>query len=1003
MENKKGFTLVEIIVVVGLLSIIGVTIGISLNRNIKKNEENKIKEFNQKIKSAANLYASNNESILTNLYEEKGYTLIRVNDLIDAGLISDNLVDPETNEKVTGEEIIKIDLDSSGTINIEYPVKTSEGDYLQTKTLEIELYTDKSTICMKGLNTINLGYIDKVGTLVEGYLNPNGENGKEINIKCNIDNVKTDALGTYEIKYDYQTEDGIWKQTTRQVLVVDKEMPKCPQDIPGGTMVGNTIWKNGPVKIEIPCNDNYKCEKNVLSKVFENIKEGTISISDVSGNTKDCSVYVYSDTSAPINVVISASTEEWTNKSVILTGIAEDSASGVFYYEFSDQIDLTKIEHNATNPGPKIMESQEINKESLTKNGTVYYFYAADLLKNVKRSSNNVIVKIDKNNPTKPAMTFVYGDWTRYNGEWTSRNVFAAQSVGQNDSSKRGPNGSTDALSGIEKYQICASNCNDDKNWNDYNYNLNNSLYKITETGENKRYFRAVDYAGNHSDITVVTAKIDKNKPSINISAKKTNSNNLVADKTWSNEALKYILTPSNVGLSGATISYCKYTGNTECTNFISKKIMHNSDMVTFSYNDIGEYKVKYIITSGAGLYNEGIYTAKVDITAPIITSLNIVENNAQKLKIRANDNLSGVSSYCVKNNNNVSGCNWQTIANNPKNTGEIIITNAYPGKVDYVFVKDAAGNISESKNIDTSCVEISYVEGNKCSAPCDGGHLNREAYDKYNSSTRCTSKDDFNGAVCNEKIGCCDNPINDTIETSSGCTKSCGSEYEKIYIQAVKKSRYYDNMICSYGDIVSTSSKKCDLPSCCGEGNEYLYDWTDWTCGSCNAGCESWGTHSCIRTEYYNSIYDDSYCRNKSKTESQDCYNDNACYVTCTRTTTTYGSCNCLTKTKPYDLYDAYNGAYCGNGSVSCSNECSSTPNIGCESKIGYEAKCLCYHPSIDFSITDQYGYSACNHWCEFTGLTPENCVSSFAGGPIGCPPCAGGALQDENCNCLE
>ena len=58
MKNNKGFTLVEILVTIGLLALLGVGIGVSLNKVLKNQEENTYETFIEKIKSSTLLYPS---------------------------------------------------------------------------------------------------------------------------------------------------------------------------------------------------------------------------------------------------------------------------------------------------------------------------------------------------------------------------------------------------------------------------------------------------------------------------------------------------------------------------------------------------------------------------------------------------------------------------------------------------------------------------------------------------------------------------------------------------------------------------------------------------------------------------------------------------------------------------------------------------------------------------------------------------------------------------------
>ncbi len=388
MKFKKGFTLIEMIVVISLLAIFGVSIGILLNRNIKRQQENNQKEFIKKIVGAANLYASNSEEILSSLYEEKGYVIIKIEDLIDSGLIQDNIINPETNVEVTGNEEILIELDSSGVLNIQFPVINSDGDYLQTSTIKLELGASTEDICYSGLNTESLRYIGSDGNVVSNYL------VKENNIKCHPESVKTNMIGLYEVKYDYELRNSSWKQAIRNVMIVDTVNPTCPASI-----VGPTNWVNKAVRVDVPCTDNYACLENTVSKSFENVKVGKVTIKDTSNNKADCDVNVYSDISGPTDVTLEKSgNNAWDNTDTTLIGKAKDSLSGIKYYYFTTQSNLTDIRTVGTMLNTA---NETVNKEYMVNvEGTSsYYFYVQDQVGNISKS-NVISVNIDSVEPS---------------------------------------------------------------------------------------------------------------------------------------------------------------------------------------------------------------------------------------------------------------------------------------------------------------------------------------------------------------------------------------------------------------------------------------------------------------------------------------------------------------------------------------------------------------------------------------------------------------------------
>ena len=203
--NKKGFTLVEIIVTISLLAILAVGIGISLNKVFKNQEENTYNTFIEKVKSASLLYSSNQSSILNDLEYKKGYVVISLKDLFDNGYIRKNLKNPDTGEVIDLNEKVKIYYSADREMIAEYPyIPQSEEIVLNVLDYTTIYGSSDSNICYKGLNTNALGLTKQDGTivpnLVEGlsiiaYM----EDGK----KCTNSLLNTSKLGTYKIRYVY--------------------------------------------------------------------------------------------------------------------------------------------------------------------------------------------------------------------------------------------------------------------------------------------------------------------------------------------------------------------------------------------------------------------------------------------------------------------------------------------------------------------------------------------------------------------------------------------------------------------------------------------------------------------------------------------------------------------------------------------------------------------------------------------------------------------------------
>ena len=204
--NKKGFTLVEILVSIGLLALLGSVIAISLNRVFKDNKEKHYNEYVEKIKSSAMLFINNTVDIINDL-NDNSFKIITIGDLIDNGYVNDTLVNPNTDEKVGKEEKIQVSYDSDHELIVEYPyTNDNKESYLYTLNYSVMYGDTTEDLCYVGLNTRSLQLINTDGQKVKDLdqdqtIRAYMENGE----KCT--NLTSEKIGTYKIRYDYTKED----------------------------------------------------------------------------------------------------------------------------------------------------------------------------------------------------------------------------------------------------------------------------------------------------------------------------------------------------------------------------------------------------------------------------------------------------------------------------------------------------------------------------------------------------------------------------------------------------------------------------------------------------------------------------------------------------------------------------------------------------------------------------------------------------------------------------
>ena len=225
MKNKKGFTLVEIIVVIALIAVI---VGIFIVNLVGKNDpkENN-KDMVKQILSAADAYVSANKSEIEKLYEGYNFVDITIGDLKNNGLLSEDISNKETSEKYKDEEVVRVTINgSTGATEFELNPADETNTYLVADSIYLAYDASGSNWCteeneFKGLN----GSDPKYGKLVLTDLNDASKTyslvkGDSIKVtSCNVDVTKA---GTYSVVYTY-TYNGKSVSKTRSVYVAASE------------------------------------------------------------------------------------------------------------------------------------------------------------------------------------------------------------------------------------------------------------------------------------------------------------------------------------------------------------------------------------------------------------------------------------------------------------------------------------------------------------------------------------------------------------------------------------------------------------------------------------------------------------------------------------------------------------------------------------------------------------------------------------------------------------
>ena len=142
MKNKKGFTLIEILIVLVVLvtATTGATIGIKEIQ--KKSEQKSLRELYTMVETAADTYLNlNDESRLELLNDEITEKCIRVYILQNAGLVKSDLDNPVTKKRVPGNLCVISYINEEGVIENYFDLD----DNLETHKVTLKIVDGKNT------------------------------------------------------------------------------------------------------------------------------------------------------------------------------------------------------------------------------------------------------------------------------------------------------------------------------------------------------------------------------------------------------------------------------------------------------------------------------------------------------------------------------------------------------------------------------------------------------------------------------------------------------------------------------------------------------------------------------------------------------------------------------------------------------------------------------------------------------------------------------------------
>ena len=351
--NKKGFTLIEILMVLVILVAITVAGTFGIQSIQKKSEEQALNELYSEILLAADVYLNENESFTIDLLnKEVDEKCIRIYTLQNEGLLSTSLTNPVTKKLIPGNLCVISYLSEDGTI------KNSFNEEVDTRKVTLNVINGSSDIAYKNVHHKAVFTVTPNEGITTEDTTMSCDNGATIAINNNVvtvTNVVKDTTCTVNFKVPtYNVKLNVTNGSVESAnLTVEKnknaEFTITPNegysltlesDSCNGVMEGN-VYKVNNITSDKTCNISLKKSSYVLTL---NVVNGTSNLTNQNVDYNENATFIVTPNSGytikESLVSCSKSNASITDNTLTISGVKSNDTCTV---------NITKSEWNVYN------------------------------------------------------------------------------------------------------------------------------------------------------------------------------------------------------------------------------------------------------------------------------------------------------------------------------------------------------------------------------------------------------------------------------------------------------------------------------------------------------------------------------------------------------------------------------------------------------------------------------------------------------------------------------